>query len=159
MLAPVAQLSRIFFKLGVAAKLARLRAFTGAISLYLPFCAIILFSCGPSIPMMEGIDLAKWRQDVNGCAGERVVALKQFELQKDKLLGLAELDIVALLGRPDRSELATRNQKFYYYFVEPAEACEVKSDDLEPARVAIRFNAVGLAKEVRIEQEYLVNTK
>jgi len=134
MLAPVLQLGSIFF-------------------------AILLFSCGPSAPALEGMDLTKWRQDPNGCHGERAVALKQLEIQKDKLLGQAELDVVALLGKPDRNELSTRNQKFYYYFIEPAEACGVKAGDHAPVRLAIRFNAMGLAKEVRIEQEYLGDTK
>lgn len=116
--------------------------------------AIVLVSCGPSTPRIEGIDLAKWRTDLNGCGEERAQVLMQLELQKDKLLGLAELDIVALLGKPDRNELATRNQKFYYYFVEPADKCKGGAGDREPARLAIRFNAMGLAKEVRVEQQY-----
>ena len=118
------------------------------------FTAVILISCGPSTPSLEGIDLAKWRSDLNGCGGERALARKQLELQKEKLLGLAELDVVALLGKPDRNELSTRNQKFYYYYVEAAAACAADSPDREPARLAIRFNAMGLAKEVRVEQDY-----
>jgi hypothetical protein len=123
------------------------------------FFVILLVSCGPSSPTLEGIDLTKWRQDVNGCGGERAVGRKQLVLQKDKLLGLAELDVVALLGKPDRSELSTRNQKFYYYFLEPASVCGGQAGDDEPSRLAIRFNAMGLAKEIRIEEDYLSNTR
>ncbi|MEJ7647108.1 MAG: hypothetical protein WKF87_21090 [Chryseolinea sp.] len=118
------------------------------------FTVVILISCGPSTPSLEGIDVAKWKSDLNGCGGERALAWKQLELQKEKLIGLAELDVVALLGKPDRNELSTRNQKFYYYFLEPAASCAPNSLDHEPARLAIRFNAMGLAKEVRVEQDY-----
>ena len=60
------------------------------------------------------------------------------------------MQIVKLLGRPDQNELSTRNQKFFYYFLEPAPACGTATDSLS-ARLSIRFNAVGLAKEVAIE--------
>ena len=70
--------------------------------------------------------------------------------EKTKLLGLDEMQLVELLGSPDQNELYSRNQKFYYYFIEPAPSCDVKGDSTSE-RLVIRFNAVGLAKEVSIE--------
>ena len=71
--------------------------------------------------------------------------------QKDKLLALSELDIVDLLGKPDEQELYKRNQKFYYYFIEPSPECSLPSEGAS-LRLVIRFNAMGLAKEIVTEE-------
>lgn len=70
--------------------------------------------------------------------------------QRQKMLALDELDIVRILGKPDRKELYRRNQKFYHYFLEPSPDC--KGGDSVAMKLVIRFNAVGLAKEILIER-------
>jgi hypothetical protein len=60
------------------------------------------------------------------------------------------MKVVELLGRPDQNELYTRNQKFYYYFIQPAPDCGGSKDSIS-SRLVIRFNAMGLAKEVSVE--------
>lgn len=60
------------------------------------------------------------------------------------------MQIVELLGRPDRNELYKRNQKFYYYYLTPAPECANYNAN-SSTRLAIRFNAMGLAKEIMIE--------
>lgn len=71
--------------------------------------------------------------------------------QSEKLLALSEQEIIDLLGKPDENELFKRNQKFYYYFLEPSKACNLTSRESDPERLVIRFNAIGLAKEVSVE--------
>lgn len=71
--------------------------------------------------------------------------------QKEKLLSLSELEIVDVLGKPDQQELYKRNQKFYYYFIKPSEDCNLPSP-ANSLRLVIRFNAVGLAKEIGTEE-------
>jgi hypothetical protein len=73
---------------------------------------------------------------------------KAVDGEKEKLLALDEMQIVSLLGRPDRNELYSSKQKFYYYFIEPSPDCGAR--DATAERLAIRFNAMGLAKEVAI---------
>ena len=68
--------------------------------------------------------------------------------QKDELKGLSEKDIIALLGRPDHNELYKRNQKFYYYDIEPGKSC---NNEVAGQQLVIRFTAMGYAKEVSIE--------
>lgn len=70
--------------------------------------------------------------------------------QSEKLLTLSESEIISLLGRPDENELYKRNQKFYYYLLGPSKTC---SDTIavDPKKLVIRFNAIGLAKEVVVE--------
>ena len=112
---------------------------------------LILASCSRSIPDIDGVDITAWRNDKNGCAGERAKKTDTLLSQKDKLLALSELDIVDLLGKPDEQELYKRNQKFYYYFLKPSGDCDVTSQE-QSLRLVIRFNAMGLANEIGTEE-------
>jgi outer membrane protein assembly factor BamE (lipoprotein component of BamABCDE complex) len=111
---------------------------------------LILSSCGRDLPKIEGFDLEQWRKDKNACGTYRTENLAAILSQKEKLLALKEMQVVELLGRPDRNELYKRNQKFYYYYLKPAPECSTYHAD-STARLAIRFNAMGLAKEIMIE--------
>lgn len=111
---------------------------------------LILSGCGKELPTLDKLDLAQWKKDKNGCGTYRTANLETFKSQKEKLLALKEMQIVALLGQPDRNELYRRNQKFYYYYLKPAPECRNYAAE-NSARLAIRFNAMGLAKEVMIE--------
>ena len=116
--------------------------------------SLILFpffiSCGKPLPHIEGVDLVRWEADKNGCDNIRLSMRDAIDKEKEKLLSLDQIQIVELLGRPDQNELSERNQKFFHYFIEPSGSC--KGDRIHnPARLVIRFNALGLAKEVAIE--------
>src|SRR5690606_18078746 len=113
-------------------------------SIILLFC----FACDKPLPSLEGIDADQWSQDKNACGNARHSMGAAIDRQKEKLLGLDQMQIVQLLGRPDQNELSSRNQKFFYYYLDPAPAC---GGDTTAARLSIRFNAVGLAKEVAVE--------
>lgn len=109
---------------------------------------LILSSCGNDRTTLGTIDLVQWKNDRNACGGLRTRSVEEFQQHKNELLGLSESDIIALLGKPDQNELYKRNQKFYYYFLEPAPACTPAAAN--PKKLMVRFNAVGLAKEVSI---------
>jgi len=119
---------------------------------------LMMSSCLKPQPVLDGIDVESWKKDKNGCGTTRTQSLHQIQQQKEKLLALTELDIVAILGNPDRNELGKRNEKFYYYFLEPSRYCRQGSVKDKATRLAIRFNAMGLAKEVRVEMEYQDDT-
>jgi SmpA / OmlA family len=108
----------------------------------------LVFSCGKPLPDLSPIDLAQWKEDKGGCKQIRSAFLSDLTNQKDELKGLSEGDIIKLLGRPDRNELYKRNQKFYYYDLEPGKACD---STLTNQQLIVRFNAMGMAKEVAIE--------
>lgn len=118
-------------------------------SLKLILIFIVLLGCSKSLPELSGIDLDRWKDDHNACNGSRSEMIDPLRNQKGKLLGLSEMEIIKLLGRPDENELYKRNQKFYHYFLEPSANCEHATEN--PARLSIRFNAMGLAKEVAVE--------
>jgi hypothetical protein len=111
---------------------------------------LFLFSCGKSLPSFEDIDLQAWKNDKHACDGTRSSSMKAMESQSKKLLALSQQEVIALLGKPDENELYKRNQKFFYYFVQPAASC-TNSDTNNPKKLVIRFNAMGLAKEVSVE--------
>ena len=111
---------------------------------------LVLFSCGKPLPSLDKIDLQAWKDDKNACSGKRISMLEPMSLQTEKLLGLSEQEIIAMLGKPDENELYKRNQKFYYYFIQPSKACST-SLEANPKKLVVRFNAIGLAKEVGVE--------
>jgi outer membrane protein assembly factor BamE (lipoprotein component of BamABCDE complex) len=114
--------------------------------------AVLESSCGKSLPVLDGIDRQAWKDDKNACAEKRTEMIDRITAQKEKLLGLTEVELVELLGKPDRNELYKRNQKFYYYFVQPSEKCIDQLKNKHPAQLVVRFNAVGLAKEVSVDK-------
>ena len=109
--------------------------------------ALTAGACGKPLPTLEGIDLKQWKDDKNGCQHFREKLINALATQKDKLKGLSEDDIIALLGRPDQNELYKRNEKFFKYFLEPGPICKSGSSEM---MLSIRFNSVGLAKEATI---------
>lgn len=111
---------------------------------------LVLFSCGKPLPTLDQIDLQAWKDDKNGCSGKRDSMLKAMEAQTEKLLGLSEQEIIAIIGKPDENELYERNQKFYYYYLQPASSCSTSTIG-NPKKLVVRFNAVGLAKEIGVE--------
>lgn len=116
---------------------------------YFLFFSLFLFSCGNTLPEIKDVDLKRWKDDRNGCNGHRTFMVEAFRTQKNKLLGLSEMEIVSLLGKPDENELYERNQKFYHYFFDPSASCAQPST--APRELSIRFNATGRAKEVMVE--------
>ncbi|WP_276373884.1 hypothetical protein [Chryseolinea sp. H1M3-3] len=117
------------------------------------FIVLVLFvaACGhKELPALEQVDLAIWKEDKFACSGKRASMVDAMNSQADKLLALSQQEIVELLGKPDANELYKRNQKFFYYFLQPSKSC---SDTVttEPKKLVIRFNAMGLAKEIAVE--------
>ena len=63
---------------------------------------------------------------------------------------LTQEEISATLGQPDRQELASRSQKYFVYYIDPAPVCT--GDSLAtPLTLYIRFSAMNRASEVKYE--------
>lgn len=119
-------------------------------SLSLFLIVVSCLSCGRDLPEIRGIDKTTFARDRNGCLNQRRTMVKAIQNEKDKLLALDEMEIVAILGKPDHNELYKRNQKFFYYYLHPSPRCSLQTDTVS-LRLIIRFNAMGLAKEVSVE--------
>ncbi len=111
--------------------------------------ALIAFGCGKSLPVLEGIDMKDWKADKNGCLHIREKYIDALAAQTDKLKALDETQIGQLLGHPDQTELYKRNQKFYYYFLEPSTKCNPSKENAK--KLTIRFNSTRVARDVEIE--------
>lgn len=112
--------------------------------------AVLIFaSCGGE--KLEGFDAEKWKTDDNGCNGQRISMKEIFEFQHEKILGLHENELKAMLGKPDKQELYVRSQKFFVYYLEPGPLCQ-KGNEF-PLTLHIRFNSLGFTNEVFLEND------
>jgi hypothetical protein len=111
---------------------------------------VLLCGCGKELPKLDGIDAEKWKEDKKGCTGYRQSTETSLIGQTNQLKGLAEMDIIRLLGKPDQNELYKRNQKFYSYNISPAEGCAYH--DSTNHKLVLRFNAMGYAQLVAVEK-------
>ncbi len=114
-------------------------------AVFLPF----LWGCSSPQTNIEGVNWEVWKNDRGACNNRRAQFHESLAAQKDKLKALSEMEIVRLLGKPDQNELYKRNQKFYYYFLTPGPDCA--QPDSAARQLIVRFNAIGLAKEISIE--------
>lgn len=112
---------------------------------------VITTACSKPLPALEGIDRDKWTSDKNACSGDRTSMKQAMGTEMEKLKGLAEMDVITLLGRPDENELYKRNQKFYYYYLTPGPDCPEHPPI--PDKLVIRFNAMGFAQLVSMESQ------
>ena len=67
---------------------------------------------------------------------------------KEYLKGMDQDEIMAVLGKPDATQLAKRNQKYYIYYLSNLEKCSNEAKTSK--KLSIRFSAVGLAYEIII---------
>ena len=114
--------------------------------------SLVIVSCRNSPPEIQGFDRDAWSRDSKACRGERLLMRPILEADSKKLLSLNEDEVVEVLGKPDENELYKRNQKFFYYYLTPARSCGGDSTG-SSERFVVRFNAMGLAKEVYFDRK------
>ena len=121
------------------------------IRLFLLFVVLltVLSSCHRAVDLSD-FDEADFRSDPDGCRGIRS-AMKEALFAADKQFkGLTQEEIYATLGKPDRQKLASRSQKYFVYYVDPAPTCQGDSTKL-PLTLFVRFSAMNRASEVKYE--------
>ena len=109
---------------------------------YLTFLLLLflLARCN-DVPIIDGFQKDMWANDLKEC--RNYLESKGAKLlidQKNNILGISQNELMQLLGKPDRQQLAKRNQKFFYYQLN----CQNSQE------LSIRFNAVGHAKEMML---------
>lgn len=108
----------------------------------------VMTSCART-PDFREFDPTAWKEDAHGCQGVRKGLAESLLKEKSQLLAHDELDVVDALGKPDAHEIYKRSEKFFYYSIDPDSTCTTGS--VHAKKLVIRFNAVGLAKEIIIE--------
>lgn len=122
------------------------------------FVGILLVSCSnPNAVTQQEFDMKAWKNDRNGCENVRAGMLENLEKIKPKLEGLDEIDLRKILGKPDFSELYSRNQKFYTYYIDASEKCTNSNSqnikNMERRLVQIRFDAINAVNEIVVIRE------
>jgi len=110
------------------------------------FSILILTLACTGRALLPGFDRALWQADTEGCQGQRQLLAEELVRRKAELSGHGQHDITALLGKPDRHELYSRNKKAFVYFIAGGPACNRLKEN--PARLVIRFDGIGRAKEI-----------
>ncbi len=125
-------------------------------SLYF-FIGIFTSCTDPNAIKEEEFDRKIWKMDRNGCESSRIEMLEDLEKIKSRLKGLDEIDLRKILGKPDFSELYSRNQKFYTYYIDASQKCKnansQKVKNGERRLVQIRFDAVNSVNEIVVIRE------
>ena len=114
----------------------------------LSFFLTAAFSCSSRLDV-GSIDLENWKNDRNGCKGLRIQDLEELKSIKNSFLEANNQELILTFGRPDRVELLDKSQSFFYYFLEPSDACG-GIEEKEPLKVLFRLNAINRVSEVTI---------
>lgn len=120
---------------------------------YLSLCvfSLLFVACGSSPKIdQETFDYPAWQADKNGCNGDRVVLWESLKAIKPQLISLTEMEVVEVLGKPDRRSLFSRNQKAALYYLDPAPECQGAEATGERRVVRVLFNALNQAKEITV---------
>ena len=91
---------------------------------------------------LSNFDEIAWQADKDGCDGQRVKMRTNLINVKEELKSLNNDQIISVLGKPNKTNLADRNQKYFIYNI----SCPTSSDSA--STLSIRFNAIGLSYEV-----------
>ena len=120
------------------------------VALLLLVLSTMMLGCQSSIDI-EDFDEEAFQSDPNGCKGVRAAMKESLFAADAQFKSLTQEEIYTTLGKPDRQELATRSQKYFVYYVDPAPNCESDSLASLPMTLYVRFSATNRASEVKYE--------
>lgn len=110
----------------------------------------LMCACSSEPPVsVEEFNYPAWQQDKRACSQTREALWQDLRKVKSKLIGLNEMEVVAVLGKPDKRSLFSRNQKAALYYLDPAPDCKTAHTG-ERRIVRVLFNALNQAKEITI---------
>jgi hypothetical protein len=110
---------------------------------------LTLVSCTQTIEIQE-FDKNAWKRDKLGCEGERDQLSISLFTQKQQLFDAHPRAIKKLLGSPNKTELYSRNQRFFVYYISTRSPCPGDSTGNEGATLNIRFGALNKVNEVYV---------
>ncbi|MGB0525140.1 MAG: hypothetical protein ACPGJS_19355 [Flammeovirgaceae bacterium] len=95
-------------------------------------------------------DEAVWKGDANGCNNKRLEMVDAIKAAQEDLVLLGEADIRKVLGKPDKTELFSRSQKFYIYFLEAGGQCVEGSTAKWGKSLEVSLDALGRLHEINV---------
>lgn len=113
---------------------------------------IVLSSCNEPLEVKD-FDATSWKSDKKACNNTRIQYEDVLMSAREQIVGTSQEDIIRFLGRPERQELYTRGQKFYIYYLSPAEECADHINSTAPPRLLyVRFSALNKVNEIFVQQ-------
>ncbi|MDH5398213.1 MAG: hypothetical protein OEX02_08710 [Cyclobacteriaceae bacterium] len=114
------------------------------------FVLLLLSINSCTVPVsIPGFDSDEWKRDKHGCLSLRPKQRPVLETNKSQLKQLTSEQIIQLLGKPERQELYSRSQTFYFYAISPDEKCNDRDKTTDNnAYLQVRFNALGKSDEI-----------
>jgi hypothetical protein len=111
---------------------------------------LIMASCsGPE--NVPGFNNSRFKNDPDGCEGERMQMLDDILSAKNNLLGRNRFDLEKVIGKPDREELYEKGQRYYIYLLEPGPACDGTLNVEMPIMLYVRLSALDQVTEVSVK--------
>ncbi|MBB3698583.1 hypothetical protein KMW28_15495 [Flammeovirga yaeyamensis] len=99
----------------------------------------------------EEFDMTTWKNDPQGCKGERIQLDQDFMSVKDRLLGVSIAGVRQTLGAPDRVDLDNRSTKQYVYFVGKGGQCSEGDSTAVGKSYRVYFDALEMVREISPE--------
>ncbi|TAF63757.1 MAG: hypothetical protein EAZ55_12895 [Cytophagales bacterium] len=113
--------------------------------IYLFVITFAMMGCESKEPVtIQNFDTSVWKTDKNACKNQRKKIFEELNKEKKKLEGLSQMQVVALLGKPDRVMLEGRSQRIFYYFLEAGAQCNTTNKNeyaKEGKKLKLRFSA------------------
>lgn len=110
---------------------------------------LLMVACTPKVSVEE-FDYLTWKDDKNGCERARIELWEDLKTIKPRLITLSEIEVIDILGTPDKRSLFKRNQKALIYYLDPAPSCQEGKHLPERRMVRVLFNALNQAKEITL---------
>lgn len=108
--------------------------------------------CGSPTAFFSPEQKEVWLNDAYACKGQRLALISPLEKQLETLKGISEMDIKRIFGKPEKTELHKRSEKFYLYALEPSEKCDSVKYGLNKV-LSVRFSAINKVNEIIITQK------
>lgn len=106
---------------------------------------LLVFSCD-KVPKLSNFDSVAWKNDLNGCLGDRIRLAAILEPQRNELKMIEAPELIKVLGNPNTIEILQRQQRYYVYWIQNTAKCSDSTTAYKEVRV--RLSALGKVTEV-----------
>jgi hypothetical protein len=118
----------------------------GKIRFLTAFCISVLFFACDKVPKLTNFDSVAWKNDLNGCLGDRIRLAAILEPQRSELKMIEAPELIKVLGNPNTIEILQRQQRYYVYWIQNPDKCSDSATTYKEVRV--RLSALGKVTEV-----------
>ncbi|GAA4841621.1 hypothetical protein [Algivirga pacifica] len=110
---------------------------------------LLLGSCGKKLEVTEQeFSSITWKNDTKACQGKRAEQQEKFENIRERILGVRKDQVLQLLGRPDKTDLAKRNTSYFIYYVSEGKQCEGSDKNEEGDYYRFKFSPLEIVMEI-----------